>query len=92
MRDEFIYLLKNTAPEGKTLHEKAPVFRMVKREEDGSWTELAGCWKTKSGTGLSCKLQEGVSVTIQDVEKMNKDIKELEGGSTDEIIADDIPF
>lgn len=96
MKDEYIQVFKNKAPEGKTLHEKAPTHRIMKREPDGRWSEIASCWPAKSGNGLSCKVQRGVSITVQDPKEVDDEFQALGNSAvssgSDNIKADDIPF
>ena len=88
MDQQYIYLFKNKAPTGKTLHEKAPTHRLVKRDGQSGWTDLAACWPTKTGTGLSCKLEEGVSFSVQDMAKVDEDFDDF--GGTAKSTGDDV--
>ena len=88
---EYIYVFKNKPKKGEQLHEQAPLLNLVRREEDGNWTQLAGGWKTKGGDGYSFRLEKGVSITVQDPDEVDKEFNAVSSGA-DEINADDIPF
>ena len=70
-----------------------PIYISLIRNNE--FIRIADCWKTKSGSGYSCAIKEEASISIQDIEKVNKQFDN--GGAeppavADDINPDDIPF
>lgn len=82
-KKESLYIGKNDKADPS---KNQPPIYISHIDKNGTFQQMASCWKTKSGKGYICKMNEGVLINFQDVEAVDR---EFEG---EEEISDDDDF